>query len=494
MVAAATPTFTRTADPATPVAAASPVTDQPMKVGVLSRDNEPGAQPLVKSAADKAVPRPENGPSVPVVAHGAHIPPPPNSYRKQEILTDKLPPPVRARVEQLGYEIQEKSRGGLTRILLPPKLDAYEILRGLEEEFPRQGFAFNFFYEPYRHVLGNAPIEGRVPVGSSEGCSTERCYGRRVVGWQNQLSACTRGVKVGVIDTGFDATHPTFKLLGERQPKVVMTPRDTANRAPDWHGTGVLSLLAGAPTSSTPGLIPDADFLVADAFFANSRGQPSTDTLHLLEALQRLYEHGAQIINLSLVGPYDDVVHNRIEALSKHGGVVFVAAAGNGGPEAPPGYPAAYPEVIAVTAVDSSAKGYTSANRGSYINVAAPGVRIWTALPDSHEGMLSGTSFAAPFVTAIAAVTYNNSPLRAQIAARRQWLDPKEATLAGFYIDKVADGDSKSQRETFGLGLIKAPPDCMPKDQPQPWAAKVVPRVTAPAAGWLTDVKPASFQ
>jgi hypothetical protein len=85
--------------------------------------------------------------------------------------------------------------------------------------------------------------------------------------------------------------------------------------------------------------------------------------------------------------------------------------------------------------------------------------------------------------------------LKAQIAARRNWLDPKETTLAGFYIDKVEEGDSKRQRETYGRGLIKAPPDCMPKDhQPQPWAAKVVPRVTAPAAGWLTDVKPASFQ
>ena len=113
---------------------------------------------------------------------------------------------------------------------------------------------------------------------------------------------------------------------------------------------------------------------------------------------------------------------------------------------------------------------------------------------NEREGMLSGTSFAAPFVTAIAAVTYNNSALKAQIAARRFTLDPKETTLAGFYVDKIEDGDSKSQRETYGRGLIKAPPDCMPKDQPQSWAAKVIPRVTAPAAGWLAVVKPASFR
>jgi subtilisin family serine protease len=490
-----TPAPIKAAEPATPVFAGNANADQPMRVGVLPRDNEPGAQPLVKSAADKAVPKPEAGPSVPVISHGANVPPPPSSYRKDEILTDKLTPAARARVEQLGYEIQERSRVGLTRILLPPQREAYEIRRGLGEEFPQQGFAFNFFYEPYRHVLDNVPIEGEVPVGSSVGCTTERCYGRRVVGWKDHLSACAKGVKVGVIDTGFDRAHPAFTKRGSMpEPTIVMSPQNKADRAPNWHGTGVLSLLAGAATSSTPGLIPDADFLVADAFFPNSRGRPVTDTLHLLEALQRLYEHGAQIINLSLVGPYDDVLHSRIAYLSKRRGIVFVAAAGNGGPDAPPGYPAAYPEVIAVTAVDSNAKGYRDANRGSYINVAAPGVRIWTALPNEREGMLSGTSFAAPFVTAIAAVTYNNSALKAQIAARRFTLDPKETTLAGFYVDKVEDGDSKSQRETYGRGLIKAPPDCMPKDQPQSWATKVIPRVAAPAEGWLADVKPASFR
>ena len=478
-----------------PVFAGNASADQPMRVGVLPRENEPGAQPLVKSAADKAVPKPEAGPSVPVISHGANVPPPPNSYRKNEILTDKLSPAARARVEQLGYEIQERSRAGLTRILLPPQREAYEILRGLGEEFPQQGFAFNFFHEPYRHVLDNVAIEGEVPVGSSVGCTTERCYGRRVVGWKDHLSACAKGVKVGVIDTGFDRAHPAFTKRGSMpEPTIVMSPQSKADRAPNWHGTGVLSLLAGAATSSTPGLIPDADFLVADAFFANSRGRPVTDTLHLLEALQRLYEHGAQIINLSLVGPYDDVLHSRIAYLAKRRGIVFVAAAGNGGPDAPPGYPAAYPEVIAVTAVDSNAKGYRDANRGSYINVAAPGVRIWTALPNDREGMLSGTSFAAPFVTAIAAVTYKNSALKAQIVARRFALDPKETTLAGFYVDKIEDGDSKSQRETYGRGLIKAPPDCMPKDQPQSWAAKVVPRAAAPAEGWLADVRPASFR
>jgi subtilisin family serine protease len=75
-------------------------------------------------------------------------------------------------------------------------------------------------------------------------------------------------------------------------------------------------------------------------------------------------------------------------------------------------YPAAYPEVIAVTAVDRNKRSYAEANHGTYIDMAAPGVRIWTALPNNQQGMLSGTSFAAPFVTAIAAATYDTIPMK----------------------------------------------------------------------------------
>ena len=335
-----------------------------------------------------------------------------------------------------------------------------------------------------------------MPVGSSVGCTTERCYGRRVVGWKDHLSACAKGVKVGVIDTGFDRAHPAFTKRGSMpEPTIVMSPQNKADRAPDWHGTGVLSLLAGAATSSTPGLIPDADFLVADAFFANSRGRPVTDTLHLLEALQRLYEHGAQIINLSLVGPYDDVLHSRIAYLSKRRGIVFVAAAGNGGPNAPPGYPAAYPEVIAVHGGRLQRQGLPrrqsrqlhqrGRTRRAHLDGAAQRARGHAERNLLCRAVRALRLPPSPTTTA---------PVKAQIAARRSALDPKETTLAGFYIDKVEDGDSKSQRETYGRGLIKAPPDCMPKDQPQSWAAKVIPRVAAPAEGWLADVKPASFR
>lgn len=67
-------------------------------------------------------------------------------------------------------------------------------------------------------------------------------------------------------------------------------------------------------------------------------------------------------------------------------GTIFIAAAGNGGPGAPPSYPAAYSEVLAVTAVGKNLSAYRRANQGDFIDVSAPDVDIWTALPGGRQG------------------------------------------------------------------------------------------------------------
>ena len=294
---------------------------------------------------------------------------------------------------------------------------------------------------------------------------------RRSYGDRHDLGACAGGVTIGIIDTGYDESHPAFKNLNPKPTVIIQPP---GGKASNWHGTSVISLLAGHAESSTPGLVPNARFLIADAFFPTSdtNPKPQTDTAHLVEALRRLEERGAQIINMSLVGPSDDLVHQQIVAMSKRG-IVFIAAAGNGGPSAPPAYPAAYSdEVIAVTAVNDRRQGYDYANRGSYIDVAAPGVRIWTALPDNKEGMVTGTSFAAPFVTAVAAVTYK------KLNAERLRLNPKRLMLTAFLIDQIGKGE---RNDRFGLGLVKAPPRSTCTPQMQPVAAVVTAPVRAAA-------------
>ena len=169
------------------------------------------------------------------------------------------------------------------------------------------------------------------------------------------------------------------------------------------------ALLAGTPNSSTPGLVPDAKFYAADIFFTDDDGNPTSDSLSLHKALLQMEAWNVQVINLSLAGPPDSLVEKTIRKLSRKG-VMFVAAGGNEGPSAGPSYPAAYDAVIAVTAVDRSLRNYRYANRGDYIDVAAPGVNIWTAAPNYKDGLLSGTSLAAPFVTSIVSAVYRGLP------------------------------------------------------------------------------------
>ena len=204
--------------------------------------------------------------------------------------------------------------------------------------------------------------------------------------------------------------------------------------------------------------------------------------------------------NMSLMGPQDDLVHARIASMARKG-KAFVGAAGNGGPHAPAGYPAAYEEVIAVTAVDGKGGNWDHANRGAYIDVAAPGVQIRTALPGDKEGVLSGTSFAAPFVTAAVAVAYRDSGVEGAV---KQGGNPRH--FKGQMLAQLLSNDQlKVRSPVYGHGLMHAPSTCASarswvssvkpeplQPAPVPPAARVEPTPTVPG-GWQASVQQASL-
>lgn len=306
---------------------------------------------------------------------------------------------------------------------------------------------------------------------SAKPCLSEACFGRELVGWTKSLSKCTRDVRIGLIDTSFDIGHPAFKKLKAVRKEFL---DDVKPSADDWHGTAILSLLAGDPDSGTPGLVPDATFLLATAFKSDAAGNASADTARLLEALNWLDWLDADVVNMSFAGPgpQDPAIARAIERMSLKG-VVFVAAAGNMGPTAEPSYPAAYPHVIAVTAINRHGESYRNANRGSYIDIAAPGVEILTALPDGKQGYQTGTSFAAPFVTAIIATRISSGI----IEGTEQYLLEQLA---------VRDLGSPGRDAIYGVGLVLAPKQC-------PQSAKVVARRKTPlessAKAWAARTK-----
>jgi subtilisin family serine protease len=208
-------------------------------------------------------------------------------------------------------------------------------------------------------------------------------------------------VTVAVIDSGIDVRHSEFAGA-----TVASFDALGSKEGPHVHGTGV----AGAIVSHARlmGSAPAARILAIRAFGAVPKGAESTSYV-ILKALDYAAAHGAQIVNMSFAGPKDALIERGIAAMAARG-VVMVAAAGNAGPKSPPLYPAASPNVIAVSATDAQDKLFAASNRGGYVAISAPGVDIFLPAPDEKYQISSGTSFSAAYISGLAALMLERNP------------------------------------------------------------------------------------
>ncbi len=249
--------------------------------------------------------------------------------------------------------------------------------------------------------------------------------------------ALGRSVVVAVIDSQVDLAHPD--LTG-----AVVRPFDAvgdADTAPDFHGTAVAGILGSHGVVEA--VAPQAVMLAVRAFRTKAGGPPETTSEILLGAIDWAAGNGARVINMSFVGPPGKSLEDALAAASRKG-LVLVAAAGNAGPKAPPAYPAAYSGVIAVTAVDAADRRYLHANRGHYIAVAAPGVDVLVPVDGGKYALLTGTSYAAAYVSGIAALLLERDPS----------LDA--AAVARLIAAGADDLGPAGRDEDFGAGRINA--------------------------------------
>ena len=225
-----------------------------------------------------------------------------------------------------------------------------------------------------------------------------------------QTPAQTRvqsAVVLGFIDTEIASAES----LATASFKAKRIFSDTDKPAPTDHGSGVAAILAGKNDAGFQGLAQGVNLRAAGVMREVAPGINATNTLLVAQALDWLISENVQVVNLSL-GSAPDAVLAAVVSKANALGVVLVAAAGNGGSAAAPSYPAAYPGVIAVTAVDANKQLYTRANRGPYVALAAPGVDVWVPVGAAGKGKyMSGTSFAAPFVAAAIAQKLAASPV-----------------------------------------------------------------------------------
>ena len=189
---------------------------------------------------------------------------------------------------------------------------------------------------------------------------------------------------------------------------------------------------------------PEAQVLDVNVFRASRTNRPATATsAAILRGLDWAVSRQARVINMSLAGPDDPLLRQAVMAAHRKRAII-VAAAGNGGTDAPSAYPAAYGQVIAVTAIDAADRVYASANRGDYIAIAAPGVDVLAPAPGRAHLLQTGTSFAAAHVSGIIALMIGNAP---ELAA--------DAVLGA--LGKTAgDLGEPGRDEVFGAGRVNA--------------------------------------
>lgn len=226
-------------------------------------------------------------------------------------------------------------------------------------------------------------------------CDGSACWGHRPTGLISlPPGGCARSLPLAIIDTGVARGEPALagaRIVTQRFLRAGAAP------APPDHGTAVAALLVGEPAPGVPPLAPGARLLVAEVF-AIENGQPHADAVSVLRAIDWAVRNGAGVIALSIEGAPNRALAFAVAAGA--GAATLVAAAGNGGPNGLPAYPAAYPEVIAVSAVDARLRPYRNGTRGDYVELAAPGVDIVSAAPGGATRSWSGSSFAVPYVAA----------------------------------------------------------------------------------------------
>lgn len=247
--------------------------------------------------------------------------------------------------------------------------------------------------------------------------------------------ASGNGVVVAVIDSGIDANHP--ELAG-----VVVGSFDAlkSNEKPHVHGTGIAGAIAAH--ARLIGTAPSAQLLAVRAFGMNGGSADST-SFAILKSLEYAIANRARVINMSFAGPNDPLLARALDAIARRN-IVMVAAAGNAGPKSPPLFPGSDKNVIAVSATDANDQIFSASNRGKQVAIAAPGVDVLVPAPDGKYQVTSGTSFAAAYVSGLAALMID----------RKNDITPAE--VRSLLASTARDLGPRGRDDDYGAGLADA--------------------------------------
>ncbi len=312
----------------------------------------------------------------------------------------------------------------LTIVLPPRQVSAARAIRDLESAFPDALMALD---DPFRPADDGQSRRSEGPAHDV----------LSAIDWPPDDSAAGAGMRVGIIDSALDSAHPALRNAS------IVERSFTSGKAPATdtaHGTAIASMLVGDSNDrSVSGLLRGAHLHYASIFQISGRGAKASSA-DFLRAIDWMLKSGVTVINASITSPNRNPVVLYAMSMLEHKQAIVVAAAGNGGPSAPPVYPAAIDSAFAVTAVSTEGYAYPYANVGAYIDISAPGID----LPTTSRKVTSGTSLAVPFVTAAVARMVHLCGLSPKAAQSNLQAHARDLGARGW--------DSH-----FGWGLLQAP-------------------------------------
>ncbi|PTX58869.1 thermitase [Melghirimyces profundicolus] len=218
------------------------------------------------------------------------------------------------------------------------------------------------------------------------------------------------GVKVAIVDTGVDHTHPDLSGKVIEGKDYVENDGDPMDE--NGHGTHVAGTVAAFTGNGTgiAGMAPEVSLYAVRVL--NEEGTGSLDDV--ASGIVEAADAGAEVINLSLGATKgSQTLQDAVEYAHSMGALV-VAAAGNEGVSTP-SYPAFYGETLSVAATDSEDRKADFTNYGKWVEVAAPGVDILSTVPGGGIQTMSGTSMATPHVAGLAGLLASRGRNASQI-------------------------------------------------------------------------------
>ncbi|MDI5911078.1 MULTISPECIES: type VII secretion-associated serine protease mycosin [Streptomyces] len=265
----------------------------------------------------------------------------------------------------------------------------------------------------------------------------------------DQLWQDTKGknVKVAVIDTGVDTVNAQLKGGAVANGKDFLHPGGNGKTDKVGHGTKVAGIIAARKLDGTGfiGLAPEATIIPIRQ--NDDQGSGNVDTM--MQAIKYAADAGAKVINISqdTASKMDPTVDTAFRAVIKYAqdqkDALIVAAAGNDGADGKikETYPAAYPGVLAVAASDRNNARAPFSQSGPFVGVAAPGIDMVSTVPVGGNCVDQGTSFAAPYVSGVAALIRAKHP---------EWTYKQVITQ----IEQTADRTKAGRDDFVGWGVI----------------------------------------